>query len=319
MSKIRLSVVVPFYNESENLQKLHTETVGVLRKQNTSSEIVYVDDGSTDDSLRVLKNAIDSVKKGKVKVKLIELKKNSGQTAAISAGIDNSESELVSFLDADLQNDPEDIPRFLDKIDEGYDAVFGWRRDRKDPSLRRYFSSIANKMIQWIFAYPYKDVGCSSRIVKKEYLEEIKLYGELHRVLPVLVYLEGAKATEVVVHHRPRYKGSSKYGFERIVKTVIDILTVKFLSSYGTKPAYVFGSAGLASLFVSFISLVLVAYRKLFLGVFVHRDPIFLIAIFFGLVGIQFLMMGLIAELQIRTYFETQKKSIYKIKSETEY
>jgi len=319
MAKTLLSVIIPFFNEEQNLQKLHTETVSVLDKIDKETEIIYVDDGSTDNSLKVLTEAIDSFKKEKVGVKLISLKKNSGQTAAIAAGIDNAQSELISFLDADLQNDPNDIPRFLKKIEEGYDAVFGFRRDRKDTSLRRYFSGVANRLIQWIFNYPYKDVGCSARIVKKEFLTDIKLYGELHRVLPVLVYLEGAKATELIVVHRPRTKGYSKYGFERIVKTVIDIFTVKFLSSYGTKPAYVFGSAGLFSILISFFSLLLVAYRRLFLGTFVHRDPIFLIAVFFGLVGIQLVMMGLLAELQIRTYFETQKKSIYKIKNIQEF
>lgn len=309
-----LSVIVAFYNEEENLPKLHKELTSVLKKIPSDTEIVYVNDGSTDKSADVLKSAI--VKQtDKTKVKLIEFRRNFGQTAAISAGIDNSSGELISFLDADLQNDPQDIPLFLEKMQEGYDAVFGWRKDKKFSRSRRFYSSSANKIINWVFSYPYHDVGCSARVVKKSYLKGIQLYGELHRVLPVLIYLKGAKIGEIVVKHRPRVSGTSKYGLNRIIKTLIDIITVKFVSSYGTKPAYVFGSFGLASMALASLALVLTAYQKLFLGVFVHRNPVFLIAIFLGLLGVQFMLMGLLAELQVRTYFESQNKPIYDIKN----
>ena len=319
IKKIRLSLVVPFYNEEGNLKKLHTEILNVLHKLKTKSEIIYINDGSTDNSFNILESEIKRQKVKDVVVKVIDFNKNFGQTAAISAGIDNSSGDLVSFLDADLQNDPKDIPRFLVEINKGCDAVFGWRKDRKDATLRRYFSVTANKVINLVFNYPYKDVGCSAKMVKREYLKDLGLYGELHRVLPVLIYLKGAKIREIVVEHRQRYKGSSKYGFNRIFKTIIDITTVKFLHSYGTKPAYIFGTFGLVSLLLAGLSLLSVVYRKLILGVYVHRDPMFLITIFLGFLGIQFMLMGLLAELQIRTYFETQKKHIYEIRSKNSY
>ncbi|MCJ7805565.1 glycosyltransferase family 2 protein [Patescibacteria group bacterium] len=309
-----LSVVVPFFNEENNLPILHKELIGVLRKLGMETEIVYVNDGSTDSSASVLENAVKKTKDGDIRIKIVSFRKNFGQTAAISAGIDKSSGNLVSFLDADLQNDPGALPKFLEKINEGYDAAFGWRKQRKDKTVRRIFSVSANKLIQVLFNYPFHDVGCSARVVKKEFLEDLQLYGELHRILPVLVYLKGAKVAEVVVNHRPRLKGKSKYGYSRIIKTIIDLITVKFLSSYGTKPSYVFGSLGLGSLFFGGISLLAVAYRKIFLGIFVHTDPLFLIAVFLVLLGTQFILMGLLAELQVRTYFESQGKPIYEIK-----
>jgi glycosyltransferase involved in cell wall biosynthesis len=313
MNDTKLSVVVPIYNEEENLSRLHKELTSVLKKIESDTEIVYVNDGSTDKSAEVLKSAI-AKETSKTRVKLIEFRKNFGQTAAIVAGIDNSEGNLISFLDADLQNDPGSIPKFLEKMKEGYDAVFGWRKERKDTSLRSFLSRMANKIINLVFAYPFHDVGCSARVVKKEFLINVDLYGELHRILPVLIYLNGAKIGEIVVEHHARRGGKSKYGFNRIIKTIIDIITVKFISSYGTKPAYVFGSFGLASFVVSGVIFLLVAYKKLFLGVFVHNDPLFLIAMVLVLLGVQFFLMGFLAELQVRTYFESQGKSIYEIK-----
>lgn len=312
MKKLTLTVIVPFFNEEESLVKLHKELVGVLEKMQVASEIVYVDDGSTDGSVNsILKKA----EKGKVKIKLVRLRRNIGQTAAIAAGIKQSEGSLISFLDADLQNDPRDIPRFLEKLNEGYDAVFGWRKDRKDATLRSILSKTANIIINKVFSFPYHDVGCSARLVKKEFLRNIELYGELHRIMPVLIYLKGAKVGEIIVKHREREAGKSKYGFERIIKTIIDILTVKFLHSYGTKPAYVFGTIGFGNIVISGLVLLAVAYRKIFLGVFVHKDPLFLIAVFFGLVGLQFVLMGLLAELQVRTYFGSRRKTAYDIKN----
>jgi glycosyltransferase involved in cell wall biosynthesis len=319
MSLIKLSVIVPFYNEEENLADLHQELVSVLGKQKYQSEVVYVNDGSIDNSTKRLTKAIKAVKSDNVLVKLVEFKKNFGQTAAVSAGIDNSEGKYVSFLDADLQNDPKDIPHFMDKLGNKYDAVFGWRKDRKDATVRSFLSRAANKVINWVFKYPYHDVGCSARVVKREFVEELELYGELHRIMPILIYLKGARVGEIIVKHRKRAAGYSKYGPERIIKTIIDILTVKFLHSYGAKPAYVFGSVGLGSFTVSGLVLLAVAYRKIFRGVFVHKDPLFLIAIFFGLLGMQFILMGLLAELQVRTYFSSKKNEIFDIKSIDKY
>jgi glycosyltransferase involved in cell wall biosynthesis len=311
----KLSIIIPFYNEESNLPKLHTELTEVIKDLRIPTEILYIDDGSTDKSVEHLTKATKKVgKKNTTKIKIIKFRKNFGQTAAIAAGIDNATGNLISFLDADLQNDPHDIPRFLDKLNEGYDAVFGWRKDRKDASLRSHLSRSANKLISKVFAYPYHDVGCSARVVKKEFIDGLNLYGELHRVIPVLIYLKGAKIGEIVVKHRSRASGVSKYGFNRIIKTLIDIITVKFLNSYGTRPAYIFGTFGLASISLSAVAVLISAYKKLFLGVFVHRDPVFLLAIFFGMVGIQFLLMGILAEIQVRTYFESQNKAIYDLK-----
>jgi len=311
--KNSLSVVVPFFNEESNLPILHKELIGVLRKLGMETEIVYVNDGSTDSSVTVLEKVINKSEEGGIKIKIVTFRKNFGQTAAISAGIDKSSGNLVSFLDADLQNDPSALPKFLEKIDEGYDAAFGWRKQRKDKTLRRIFSGGANKLIQKLFNYPFHDVGCSARVVKKEFLKDLQLYGELHRILPILVYLKGAKVAEVIVNHRPRLKGKSKYGYSRIVKTIIDLVTVKFLSSYGTKPSYVFGSFGLASFFISGVIFLVEFYKKLFLGIFIHNDPLFLIAMVLIILGVQFFLMGLLAELQVRTYFESQHKPIYEI------
>src|SRR3989344_6579723 len=314
MKKVELSVIVPFYNEEKNLPVLHKNLLKVLKSLKVSSEIIYINDGSTDLSIETLKAEIRKINSGGVGVVLVEFTKNFGQTAAVVAGIDHANGKYISFLDADLQNDPEDINKFFDEINKDYDAVFGWRKDRLDATFRSFLSKLANLSINLVFSYPYHDVGCSARIVKKEFLKDLQLYGELHRIMPVLIYLKGARISEIVVRHHERKQGKSKYGFDRIIKTVIDIITVKFLNSYGTRPAYVFGTFGLGSILISTLALLGSAYKKLFLGVFVHKDPLFLIAIFFGLVGLQFMMMGLLAELQVRTYFESQKKSIYEIK-----
>lgn len=318
MQKVELSIIVPFYNEEENLQELNKKIVDVSSSLKVSCEVVYVNDGSLDKSIEVLEKAIKN-QKSQPPTKIIVFNKNFGQTAAVSAGIDNSNGKLVSFLDSDLQNDPEDLPRFLEKLSEGYDAVFGWRKERRDATLRSFVSRVANKIINVVFSYPFHDVGCSARVVKKEYLKDIELYGELHRIMPVLIYLKGANIGEIVVLHHERKMGKSKYGFDRIVKTIIDIITVKFLTSYGTKPAYIFGTFGLGSFILTLITLTVVAYKKLFLGVYVHNDPLFLIAIFLAIVGVQFILMGLLAELQVRTYFESQNKRTYEVKKEIQY
>lgn len=313
MDKNSLSVIVPFYNEESNLEKLYKELIDVLAKLDMETEIVFVDDGSTDGSVEILNGAIKK-RGGKSGIKIIRFRRNFGQTAAISAGIKNAQGNLISFLDADLQNDPNDIPRFIQKLDEGYDAAFGWRKERKDTTLRSLVSRIANFIIRKVFSYPFHDVGCSARVVRKESLENIELYGELHRILPVLIYLKGAKIAEVIVRHHERYRGKSKYGFERIVKTIIDIITVKFISSFSTKPNYVFGGFGLGAFLLSGVILIVVLYKKLFLGVFVHNDPLFLISMVLIILGVQFFLMGFLAELQVRTYFESQGKPIYEIK-----
>lgn len=315
MSKdIYLSVIVPFYDECRNLPLLHKELVSVLRKVDRRCEVIYVDDGSTDSYQNSLFKAIRGDSSERVEVKLVRLGRNFGQTAATAAGIDNSLGGLVSFLDADGQNDPSDLTEFLKEMGKGYDAVFGWRRQRRDPFLRRIFSEAANLIIRKFFSVPIHDSGCSLRVVKREVVQDIHLYGETHRIMPVLIYWRGAKISEVAVNHRRRVYEKSKYGYIRILKLIIDLITAKFLTSYGTKPAYIFGSLGLGSIFVGFLTLMMVGYRKFFLGVYVHRDPLFLITIFLVLLGVQFILMGLLAELLVRVYFESQRKHVYEIK-----
>ncbi len=308
-----LSVIIPFYNEQGNLTRLHTELVQVLQPLKLTYEIIYIDDGSTDSSVNTLTAFIGKKHKA-IHTHVIELRRNFGQTAAIAAGINASCGKLIVFLDADLQNDPKDIPKFINKINEGYDVVFGWRQYRKDNAPRVLASSIANTMIRFLLRVPLHDVGCSLKIYRREVLSGLSLYGETHRIMTVMTYWKGVSYTEMPVSHRQRFVGKSKYGFSRIIKLFLDLLTVKFLNSYSTKPAYIFGTIGVLSTVLSMLSLLFVAYHKLFLGIYVHRDPLFLIAIFFMLIGIQLILMGLLAELQIRTYFESQHKQIYEIK-----
>lgn len=313
MKRIDLSIVVPFYNEGGNLLKLHKELCSVLIRTNFNCEIIYVDDGSVDQSSQII---IQNINKndGNLSTKLVQLRRNSGQTAATLAGIDQSQGKFICLIDADLQNDPSDILTMLKKIDSGFDMVIGWRNDRKDNIFRSFISKIANYFIKLIFNVPFHDLGCSLKIIRRNVLEGLRLYGESHRILPLILYWRGANILEITVNHRKRLSGKSKYGYSRIIKLVIDIITIKFLNSYGTKPAYVFGSIGLLSNLLGFLLLIIVASDKLIVGVFVHRNPLFLIASFLILLGVQFLLMGLIAELLVRTYFETQRKTIYEIK-----
>lgn len=308
---IYLSIIVPFYNEGRNLPILHKELIATLSRINLPSEILYVNDGSTDSSSQKIASSVKENHLKKIIVKILNLNRNFGQTAAVAAGIDYSNGKILAFLDGDLQNDPDDLIKFLSKLNEGYDAVFGWRRKRSDDFLRNFFSGIANTIIRNFFKVPLHDIGCSLRVVKRDVLKNFKLYSEYHRLLPALIYWKGAKIAELTVNHRPRSYEKSKYGYSRIFKLMIDLITIKFLSSYQTKPSYVFGIPGIICELLAVFTLSLVAYRKFFLGTFVHRDPLFLIAIFLIIVGIQFILMGLIAELVIRTYFESQKKTIY--------
>lgn len=306
-----LSVIIPFFNESTNLPLLHEDLINTLKSQDFKSEIIYVNDGSTDNSQTVLSEIIKLKPHPAISAKVITFLRNFGQTAAISAGIDLAQGEIISFLDADLQNSPSDILSMLKILDKDTDVVFGWRKNRQDVSDRVLVSKIANLVIRKLFHVHLHDTGCAIKVVRKNILTGLRLYGESHRILGVLLVLRGAKYKEMVVAHNPRIYEKSKYGYSRFFKLIIDLLTTKFLNSYSTKPSYVFGTLGIIFLFGSFISVTLVAYRKLFLGVFVHRDPLFLIAIVLLLIGLQLILMGLLAELVVRVYFETRQKPIY--------
>lgn len=314
-SYILLSLIIPFKNETGNLGELHRELISTLQQLKEKSEITYVDDGSTDSSLEVISESITSHKHKNISIKLISLRRNFGQTAAISAGLDQSGGQYIAMMDADLQNDPTDLLRMLKAIDNKTDVIFGWRKSREDSPGRVTSSKIANLIIGKMFKVPLHDMGCTIKLAKREVFSGMKLYGETHRILPVLLLLKGVNYKEVIVNHRRRLKEKSKYGYSRSLKLIIDLITIKFLDSYSTKPAYVFGTGGLLCILAGSVTLFLVAYRKIFLGVFVHRDPLFLITIFLLLIGTQFILMGLLAELLVRVYFESRQKPVYEIKS----
>ncbi len=307
----QITVFLPVYNEEDNLQLLHEKIISVLSSLNRTAEIIYIDDGSTDSSLQVLKDiaAADD------RVRVIALRRNYGQTAAMSAGFDLSRGEILIPMDADLQNDPGDIPKLLEKIDEGYDVVSGWRKNRHDKFLsRRVPSMLANKIISWISGVHLHDYGCSLKAYRKEVIDGIKLYGEMHRFIPIYASWAGAKVTEIPVNHHPRIRGKSKYGLSRTFKVIFDLMTIKFMASYQTKPLYVFGTFGLISFIISLITGSWALYLKIFDGVSFILTPLPLITIVMLAISVQFFLMGLLAEMLIRTYHESQDKPTYLIK-----
>ncbi|MDO8750293.1 MAG: glycosyltransferase family 2 protein [Dehalococcoidia bacterium] len=308
---VALSIVIPVFNEEDNLRPLHEKLVEVCLRVGVSFEVIYVDDGSKDGSLTVL----EALATNDAHVKVIQLRRNFGQTAAIAAGVDASQGEVVILMDADMQNDPEDIPRLLAKIQEGYDVVSGWRRNRKDRFLtRRLPSNMANKLISVVSGVRLHDYGCTLKAYRREVIQGIRFYGEMHRLIPAYAAWMGASITEIEVTHHPRLHGRSKYGLSRTIKVMLDLITVKFLSSFATKPIYVFGMAGLLMLAAGALVGAIVLAQKFFADVFVHRNPLLLLAVFLFILGVQLIMMGLLAEINIRTYYESQNKPIYSVR-----
>ena len=305
---IELSVVLPVFNEAENLPALHEALTSVLDGLGKRYELLYVDDGSTDGSFTVLGRLADKAPH----VRLIRLRRNYGQTAAISAGIAAASGRVLCVLDSDGQNDPHDIPRLLARLDEGFDVVSGWRKQRKDPWLsRRLPSAIANKLISWITGVPLHDYGCTLKVYRVAALEGIRLYGEMHRLIPAFAAHEGARVGELAVNHHPRRAGRSSYGIDRTLKVILDLIVMKFLFGYATKPIYVFGAIGVASCLAGMLAGAVTVVEKLLAGVYVHRNPLILLAVFLFLLGVQCVLMGLLAELLIRTYHESQRKATY--------
>jgi glycosyltransferase involved in cell wall biosynthesis len=303
-------VVVPVFNEVENLVPLIDELEGVLTSQKRTYEIVVVDDGSTDGTTPLLRKLATERRS----LKAIFFRRNFGQTAAFDAGFRNASGEIVATIDGDLQNDPHDIPAMVEKLDEGYDLVAGWRRNRQDGFvLRKFPSRIANWLIRKVTGTRIHDLGCSLRVYRREITEELHLYGEMHRFISVLADNMGARIAEMPVNHRPRRAGSSKYGLRRTIKVVLDLLTVVFLRRYQTKPIYIFGGLGFAMMALGFAVSCFVLWEKLRDGVWVHRNPLFILAVMAVLVGVQLLATGIIAELIIRTYYESQGKRAYSI------
>lgn len=307
-----LSLIIPVYNEEGNLPILYKKLRGVLANLAKSYEIIFIDDGSTDKSFERLKKLADEDKN----VRIIRFSRNFGQTAAISAGIEHSSGEVLVFMDADLQNDPEDIPLLLKKIEEGYDVVSGWRKNRQDKFFSRILPSwLANKMISFITGVHLHDYGCTLKAYKRGVIKDIHLYGEMHRFIPAYAAMtHGAKIAELPVRHHPRQFGKSKYGLSRTIKVILDLLVVKFLSGYFTKPMHFFGGVGSAAFFIGLAAGLIAIYLK-FAGI---RDfvatPLPIFSALFLILGVQFVLMGLLAEIIIRTYHESQNKPTYLIK-----
>jgi glycosyltransferase involved in cell wall biosynthesis len=306
-----LSVVVPIYNERENIEPLVEELEAALDPIGKPYEIIAVDDGSRDGSTQLLKKLVDA----HPNLRAVFLRRNSGQTAAFDAGFRQASGDIIVTMDADRQNDPHDIPGMLEKLEkEELDMVTGWRKQRQDGFfLRKLPSRAANAIIRWITGTPVHDLGCSLRVYKKQLVDEMNLYGEMHRFISVIADGMGAQIGEVVVNHRPRVAGKSKYGTIRIVKVLLDLSTVWFMRRYHAKPIYVFGGAGVFMLLLGAASAGWVLWEKYEEGAWVHRNPLFLISILCTLVGVQFFGIGILAEIIVRIYFEQQGKRPYSI------
>ena len=308
---MNISVIVPLLNEEENIEVLYRELTDQLRELGQEFEIIFVDDGSTDQTFEIL----SKIQKDDSRVKVISFRKNFGQTAALSAGFDHARGDIIVTLDADLQNDPQDIPKLLEKLNEGYDLVNGWRFDRKDPFLtRRLPSIIANKVISFITRVTLHDYGCTLKAFRKEVTKNIRLYGEMHRFIPAIASGMGVSICEVKVNHRARKYGKSKYGISRTIRVILDLITVKFLLSYATRPIQVFGLLGFCSGIIGFAIAIYLTIQRQFFGIPLANRPLLLLAILLIFIGLQFVTLGLIAELQARTYHETQNKPIYVIR-----
>lgn len=307
-----LSLIVPVYNEEENLLLLMEAICITLQPLDRQWEVIFVDDGSSDHSLEVLKRLVDQHPE---QVRVLVFRRNFGQTAAIAAGIDHSRGSIIVLLDADLQNDPGDIPMLLAKLDEGYDLVSGWRRDRKDNRLTRTIpSNIANGLISRVTGVHLHDYGCTLKAYRRDSLEGFRLYGEMHRFIPVFAHSIGARITELPVRHHPRKFGKAKYGLERTLKVILDLFTVKFLLDYSHKPMRLFGGAGVILMFGSGVMLSYLFIRKIFEGISILGSPLFQLGVMFFILGFQSILMGLIAELLARTYHESQHKPTYTIR-----
>ena len=305
-----ISIVVPVYNESDSIRLLINEIINVMKSHQLLFELIIVNDGSVDSTSNVLENLSLEIKQ----LTVIHLRKNYGQTAALAAGFDHSNGDIIVTLDGDLQNDPNDIPKLITNINEGYDLICGWRFQRKDKLLnRRIPSQIANRLIGNVTGIHLHDYGCSLKAFKHEIIKDIKLYGELHRFLPVLANIEGAKIKEIKVNHRSRKYGQSKYGIDRTFRVLMDLLTVWFMNKFLTRPMYVFGFIGIISIISSFIMSSYLIVLK-FLGESIGNRPLLIFALILGIAGVQLFSFGLLGELLMRTYHESQNRPIYRVR-----
>ena len=305
------SVIIPVYNEAGNLTPLYHALMEAMGSLPGDYEIIFIDDGSRDGSFQELA----ALATQDPRVKVVQLRRNFGQTPAIAAGIDYAHGEVLVFLDADLQNDPADIPRLIATLGEGYDVVSGWRQERQDALLTRKLPSwIANWLISAIMGVKLRDYGCSLKVYRREVLAQVNLYGEMHRFIPAYASWVGAAITEVPVRHHPRTRGKSKYGLSRIIKVLLDLLTAKFLAGYSTKPLYIFGGVGLSLGFLAFVSLAIAIIQKVTIGVSLIQTPLTMLAAILGATGFIAILQGLNAEVSIRTYHESQQKPTYTVR-----
>lgn len=306
-----ISIVVPVYNEQDNVEAVYSAISSALLAMGCSYEIVMVDDGSSDGSYKLL--ATLAAKDPALKV--IRFRRNFGQTAAMSAGFDCAKGDIIIPMDGDLQNDPADIPRLVEKIHEGNDVVSGWRRDRKDTFVTRKIPSlIANAVISRLTGVHLHDYGCTLKAYRREVLDGINLYGEMHRFVPALASQFGAKVAELPVNHFPRLHGVSKYGISRTLRVILDLMTVKFLMAYSTKPIQLFGKWGVYTILAGFFTGALTLYMKMYEHLSMNRNPLLIVTAFLLFMGVQFIVLGLLGELNARTYFESQGKPIYTVK-----
>ncbi len=309
---LKVSVVAPLLNEQDNIQPLYQQLTQTLVNK-YDYEIIFIDDGSTDNSLNILRG----LQKSDPKIRIISFRRNFGQTAALSAGFEHAKGNIVVAIDADLQNDPADIPKMIDKLNEGFDIVSGWRKKRHDKAVTRLLpSKIANWLISKSTGVNLHDSGCTLKIYRKEVLTQTKLYGEMHRFIPALANWSGAKIAEVVVNHRPRTAGAEKYGLGRTWKVMLDLITVEFLGSFSTKPIYIFGGLGLLTALGAFLSGAVVLYQKFVSSshLSMNRNPLLILTTLLIITTVQFILMGLLAELLVRTYHESQGRPTYVIR-----
>ena len=310
--QLSVSVIIPVYNEADSLPILHQSLRNALDNYSKPWEVVYVDDGSKDESVNIL---AELARDDPAHTCVVELRRNFGQTAAIEAGIDHAMGDIIVLMDADLQNDPVDIPMMLDYIDQGYDVVSGWRKKRQDTFITRTLPSrIANGLISWVTGVHLHDYGCTLKAYRREVITGFRLYGEMHRFIPAYAGWVGAKIIEVPVNHHPRKYGTTKYGLERTFKVILDLFTVKFLSSYANKPIYLFGGAGFVFFIISFLILAYLVIRRLAFDEHLIRSPLLLMTVMLFILGFQSILMGLIAELLVRTYHESQSKPTYTVR-----
>lgn len=311
MGSDMLSIVIPVYNEEGNISLLYEQLVLPLEELKRPFEIIFVNDGSKD----ATESRIAAIAQRDNRIKVVNLRRNFGQTAAMMAGIDYATGDIIIPMDGDLQNDPNDIGRLVAKLDEGFDVVSGWRKDRKDSEWRNLPSRIANWLISRIARVHLHDYGCSLKAYRREVIKGVRLYGEMHRFIPIYASWQGGKVTEIPVQHHPRLHGESKYGMERIIKVVLDLVVVKFMADYANKPIYVFGGFGVVNILLSGMAGVVAVYLKYVEGVSFILTPLPLLTALTFITGVMSILMGLLAEIIMRTYHESQDKPVYLVKN----